>query len=65
MQEYKDANEIWELVQCSKTRLLEDPKIQEEDNKGKIVIKVSLFNLKVHFDFRSIFVHPSKLLLSL
>ncbi|XP_073978285.1 protein polybromo isoform X2 [Rhodnius prolixus] len=39
MQEYKDANEIWELVQCSKTRLLEDPKIQEEDNKGKIVIK--------------------------
>ncbi|KAK9506268.1 hypothetical protein O3M35_008237 [Rhynocoris fuscipes] len=39
MQEYKDANEIWELLQVTKTRLLEEPKYQDDDNKGKIILK--------------------------
>ncbi|CAH1403720.1 unnamed protein product [Nezara viridula] len=38
-QEYKDACELWELLQTTKSKLLEDSKAAEEESKGKTMLK--------------------------
>lgn len=44
-QEYKDACELWELVQSTKSKL-EDPKSSDDDSKGKFSFKVGKLGKK-------------------